>query len=95
MSKRERAQFYRDQVATIFETNCVECHGVEETEAGLDLRTFRRILRGGASGSVIVWDQPDESLLLSMVADGEMPPDGDGLEANDIETLRRWIAVQD
>jgi len=47
---------------------------------------------GGESGSPVVAGKPGESLLLKMVRDGQMPPEGEGLSKNQIERMRRWIA---
>lgn len=86
-----QAAFYESEIAPILRRNCVRCHGVEEREAGLDLRTLRGILRGGESGPAVVWGDPDKSWLLDMVVRGDMPPKGPPLNAAEIELLRRWI----
>ena len=56
---------------------CFECHGVEKTESGLDLRTVESMLKGGESGPALVPGKPEESLLFKMVHKEKMPPDGD------------------
>jgi len=71
---------------------CLECHGAEKTEAGLDLRTVESMLKGGEGGPVIVPGKPEESLLFKMINDEKMPPDGAMPKAGDIERVRRWIA---
>ena len=40
---------------------CFECHGVENTESGLDLRTIESMLKGGESGPVLVPGKPEEN----------------------------------
>ena len=72
-------------------TYCIECHGQEAQEAGLDLRSVELMLKGGESGPALVPGQPDESLLLSMVLDRHMPPDGEMPNAGEIDLLTRWI----
>ena len=72
-------------------TYCIECHGQEAQEAGLDLRSVELMLKGGESGPALVPGQPDQSLLLSMVLDRHMPPDGEMPNAGEIDLLTRWI----
>jgi hypothetical protein len=71
---------------------CFECHGVEHQEADLDLRTVDSILTGGESGPAIVPGHPEESLLLDMIHDEHMPPEGEMLTEKGIEQVRQWIA---
>ena len=71
---------------------CFECHGAEKTEAGLDLRTVKSMLKGGEGGPAMVPGKPEESLLFKMIHDEKMPPDGAMPGAGDIERVRRWIA---
>ena len=82
--------FTRD-IKPIMEKFCFECHGMEKTESGLDLRTVKSMLKGGESGPALVPGQPDESLLFKMVHKEKMPPDGEMPAKTDIERVRRWI----
>lgn len=86
-----RAKHFEEEIAPLFRQHCVKCHGIEEREAGLDLRSLRGVLRGGQSGPAIIWGEPENSLLLKMVEKEEMPPKGPSLSANEIDRLRRWI----
>jgi len=70
---------------------CFECHGAENQEADLDLRTVDSILTGGESGPAIVPGNPEQSILLDMIHDEHMPPEGEVLTASDIELVRLWI----
>ena len=70
---------------------CFECHGVENTESGLDLRTIESMLKGGEGGPVLVPGKPEESLLFKMIHQGKMPPDGQMPGKGDIERVRKWI----
>ena len=45
------------RVYDIFKTNCLECHG-ESRKGGLDLRTHATLVKGGASGRVVVPHEP-------------------------------------
>lgn len=86
--------FERD-VRPILKTHCFHCHGEESDVRGsLDVRLVRFLQTGGDSGSAIAPGDPDGSLLYQRVRDGEMPPDeSQRLSANDVETIRAWIAA--
>ncbi len=78
----------------LLKAKCVRCHGEKKQESGLDLRSRETILKGGASGPVLLPGKPDESLLYKRVRDGEMPPKKvDRLFPEEIATLRQWIVA--
>ena len=79
------------QVAPIFQAKCAECHGTETKEAGLDLSSYESAMRGSEYGTVIEAGDADGSLLIEMVAAGEMPQDADPLPAEEIALIRSWI----
>ncbi len=62
------------QVEGILARQCLSCHGPEKKKGGLDLSRRTTALAGGKSGEAIVPGEPDESLLVEKVAEGEMPP---------------------
>ena len=86
--------FDRD-IRPILKAACTHCHGEEEPVAGsVDLRLRRFLLEATDSGEpVIVPGDPDASLLVRVVESGEMPQEGKPLEAEQIATLRAWIAA--
>ena len=83
---------YSTNIKPILDKYCVECHGLEATEAGLDLRTLKSILNGGESGPSVIKYKPDESLLLELIEDEIMPPEGASLRKKQIKRLRSWIS---
>jgi hypothetical protein len=83
---------YSTQVVPILEQYCVSCHGGEETELGYDLTTYEGLMAGSDYGPVIEPGDPDGSLFLEMIVNGDMPEDGDPVPAAEIEILRTWIA---
>jgi mono/diheme cytochrome c family protein len=64
---------YQD-VLPVLLLRCTVCHGLRRQEGGLDLHSYAAILRGGNSGSVVVPGKPAESLILTKIRSGEMPP---------------------
>jgi mono/diheme cytochrome c family protein len=87
--EEERAR----QVYQLFKTHCFECHG-EPTKGDLDLRTHATLLKGGASGRVVVPHDPEKSLLYLLVSHVDEPPmprKKPKLAPDDLELIRRWI----
>jgi hypothetical protein len=86
---------YSADVAPIFAMHCNSCHG---DAGGLSTRTHAELMTGGHLGRVIIPGDPDRSLLIHFV-DGRrgkeqlMPLGGRPLMAEQIETIRRWIAA--
>jgi hypothetical protein len=86
--------YFESKIRPLFAQRCWECHGPNEQWNGLRLDSADAALRGGDSGPPIVPGNPEQSLLLkAVVRTGElkMPPD-DPLAAEEIESLRHWIA---
>jgi hypothetical protein len=91
VSAEDTPDFTRD-VLPILQNRCLECHSTSGHSGGLDLEVG--LIHGGHSGAVIVPGQPDESLLLQLVAAGTMPPEKSSrVPATEVETLRNWIAA--
>ena len=92
-AKEKTPTFERD-VRPIFKAYCLDCHGGgAELKGKLDLRLARTARRGGKSGPAIVAGQPDESLLMARVQDGEMPPTEKKVPPAQIAVIERWIAT--
>lgn len=93
MAAEGRLTFEQD-VVPILKAHCFECHGSEKREAGLDLRRRFTIVRGGDSGSAIAIGKPKDSLLIEMIDERLMPPEGrPRLRVDEIDVLRKWIAT--
>ena len=83
---------FEKDVLPLLAAKCHDCHGGDVQEAKLDLRTLSEILRGGENGPALVRGEPHGSLLLDLVASGQMPPaENDRLSAAEVALLRRWI----
>lgn len=87
----QRLSFEKD-VRPILVRACLECHGAETREAKLDLRTVSEMLRGGENGAAIMRGDPDRSLMVDLIATGQMPPGKDGkLSEQEVALIRNWI----
>lgn len=84
------------EVAPILVKRCLECHGAQDASGKLVLVDRNSLMAGGDSGVVIVPGRPDQSLLLTRVTTGEMPPPRRGhsqkLSDAEIAVLKSWIA---
>ena len=74
--------------AAVLKERCYSCHGESgANEGGFNYALNRkRLVR-----ELVVPGSTDESKLFQRVVKGEMPPDGDKLPKDEIETLRKWI----
>ena len=89
----ESAELFDTEVKLILDARCVECHGTDVREGGLDLSQRDGLLAGGESGPAVVPGSPDASLLLQKIRSGAMPPDDTGLSPDSVASLERWIAA--
>ncbi len=85
---------FEQHIRPILKAYCLDCHGAEEKFPGkLDLRLKRFALAGGASGPALVAGEPKKSLLVQRMKDGEMPPKGKKVPADQIALVEQWIAA--
>ena len=72
----------------VLKDRCFSCHGESgANEGGFNYALNRkRLVR-----ELVVPGSADESKLLQRVIKGEMPPDGDKLPPDEIDTLKKWI----
>lgn len=86
--------FYK-QIQPILEAKCSGCHSGDKPKAGLRLDGRAAALAGGKNdGPAITPNKPNESALLARVklkGEGEMPPKGEKLTAEQIVLLEKWI----
>jgi mono/diheme cytochrome c family protein len=76
---------------------CGECHSADAAESGLRLDSRDGLLKGGEFGPVVVLGRGAASELIRRVrstGDERMPPDGDQLASEEIESLVRWIDAE-
>ncbi len=85
--------FERD-VRPILKIHCTHCHGEEEKPKGdLDLR-LRRFMdkQIDAKTRVLVPGKPDESEMVRLIREGEMPKKGKKVSAAELAIIERWIS---
>ncbi|MGD2137610.1 MAG: hypothetical protein PVF08_05080 [Gammaproteobacteria bacterium] len=100
VSEGEPVSFSRD-VYPILQSNCQNCHHPPDGEgyrrSGLNLRTYKDLMRGTRYGPVVVPGDSRHSILIMLVegrADQSirMPHGKAPLGTFEIEVLRQWIA---
>jgi mono/diheme cytochrome c family protein len=92
---KETISFALD-IAPVFIQNCNGCHYDIQNNArgGLNLSTFRQIIRGGDTGQMIVPGKPAESLLVKKLkgeAGTRMPAGRAPLKTEVIAKIEKWI----
>ncbi len=88
---------YYKQVRPIFQANCQGCHQPAKAGGKYVMTDFKQLLGQGESGEkAIVTGKPDDSYLVKLITpkDGkaEMPRGKSPIHAQEIETIRKWIA---
>jgi hypothetical protein len=86
---------YDDHVLPILRDSCVACHNPDKARAGLVVNNYTKLMEGGSSGAVVKPGDPDGSRLLLLVSHKQepyMPPKAPMIAAEQVETIRAWIA---
>lgn len=89
----ETVSFTKD-VAPFIVNICIQCHSGNEPDGEYVMATFEGIMRGGASGQVIVPGEPEKSRLWLMVSNQEqprMPPGQRRITRANYDALTTWI----
>ncbi|MEY2715390.1 MAG: hypothetical protein RIT24_1733 [Planctomycetota bacterium] len=89
-------QFFVEKVRPIFEAHCFECHGPKKQKGGLRMDSKAWLFNGGEEKWAVLPKRAGESLLVHRVEldrldPDAMPPEGDGLTADEKAALRQWI----
>ncbi len=93
--RAQTIDFVRD-VRPIFQKHCYECHGDKKQKSGLRLDVKQAAFQGGDGyGKSFSPGKSGESPLIRLVTskdkDDRMPPEGDALKTEEIQTLIQWI----
>ena len=73
----------------ILANHCGQCHGVGGANRKALFLDFKALLKDGH----IVKGHPEESELYTIIAEGDMPPDGGGtpVSKKDLAIIKKWI----
>ncbi|MBS1708812.1 MAG: DUF1549 domain-containing protein [Armatimonadetes bacterium] len=81
-------------VAKLLRAKCVSCHGGDAPAAGLDLRSFDGVMKGGVSGPAVVAGSSAKSPLLLRIkgfGGAQMPLGFTPLKAAEMQIVADWI----
>lgn len=78
-------------ILPILESRCVNCHGGNKTEKGLDLKSYEALMNGSEKGPVLVAGDAANSPLATLISNGKMPKRGPKLTPEQIELIIAWI----
>jgi len=89
-----RALTFERDVRPILKAHCIQCHGEEEKpKGGIDLRLRRFMDKLTEDGDhVLVPGKPDESEIVRVIREGQMPKKGKKLTAAELALLERWVS---
>ena len=83
--------FGRD-IQPVLRVRCMQCHGFEDRQGELDMRSVELLLRGGKQGASIVPGDASASLIYRRIMDGSMPPEGElRLPEEKTQLIKDWL----
>jgi len=82
---------YARDIQPIFNTRCDNCHMGNYPSEGLDLGSYESVMAGSQNGPVIIPGSANDSLLIQLVTEGEMPKRGPHLTEVQIRLLTEWV----
>ena len=83
---------FNADIAPILTERCAtaECHVVDGPH-DIDLRTYDTLMKGGDEGAIVLAGDARESEIVEEIAEGKMPPEGQPLDAAQIQLIIDWI----
>jgi len=80
---------FKTSIAPILSDQCGNCH-MRRSEGDFSMANFNSLMSGSPGGDSVVAGKPDESLLVQVIEDGEMPPRG-SVPDKDLDLIKKWI----
>ncbi len=85
LAEQPRTIDFAKQVYPILKARCFQCHAGADAKEGIRLDVWDEVLNRTTPRNAA------SSRLFELVADGEMPPEGDRLTAKELAVIRTWI----
>ena len=82
---------FATDILPIIESRCINCHGGDRTQEGLDLKTHASLMSGSENGPVVTPGDAAHSLLVELVANQKMPKRGPKLTPPQIQLITDWV----
>lgn len=82
---------FATDIMPLIESRCINCHGGERTQEGLDMKTHAALMAGSENGPVVTPGDAANSTMAQMVIEGKMPKRGPKLTPDQVQLLVDWI----
>lgn len=82
---------FATDILPLLESRCINCHGGERTQEGLDLKTHAAIMAGSENGPVVTPGDAANSLFAELVINQKMPKRGPKLTPDQTKLIVDWI----
>ena len=82
---------FASEILPIIQSRCINCHGGDRIEEGLSMNTHAEIMAGSENGAILVPGDAASSLIIEMVASGDMPKRGPKLTPPQVQLIADWI----
>jgi mono/diheme cytochrome c family protein len=82
---------FANDIKPLFDSRCVNCHGGERVQEGLNLTSHANLMAGSNNGIVVTPGDADNSLLAEMVKTNKMPKRGPKLTPPQVQLIIDWI----
>src|SRR5512144_605430 len=83
---------FANDIFPIIESRCVNCHGGQRTEHGLDMTTFENLMSGSENGPVVTPGDAVHSKFVELVVNQKMPKRGPKLTPPQVQLFTDWVA---
>lgn len=84
---------FSEQIAPIFHDRCIACHNIRNSQGRYNMSTYAALMSPGESGPAVEPGAAEESLLTILIEDGSMPKDSEPLTPEQVNLIKRWIAL--
>ena len=82
---------FANEILPIIQSRCINCHGGDRIEEGLSMNSHAEIMAGSENGAILVPGDAASSLIIEMVASGDMPKRGPKLTPPQVQLIADWI----
>ena len=82
---------FANNVLPVLQTRCFECHGGRQTKEGFNVSTYDSVLAGSFDGAVVLPGNATNSLMVQLIAAGEMPNRGPKVTSEELQLIIDWI----
>jgi len=82
---------FATDVLPILQSRCVNCHGGQRTEKGLNLTSYAHFMAGSEKGPVLVAGDAAGSKFIQLIEQGKMPKRGPKVLPDQFQVLVDWV----